>query len=457
MTSNKKFLKTMVYTIYLLQFSTISHAALSTKSTLTIQGNKPKLSDTIENNIEDFELFGLTLDGKNYYGDEVRNMPLPVSYSFLDRIQIAPLKQPDDSQYLDIDGDELGILNTKEPPKITWYYTNQSNQLVEFTPTKSDTFCSLAKNKKLAPYKVKISADLILSSKYGDPKSYEYPNENIIKQPSKTYTILSESGFCYARPELAPIMVDQSFANQWDATNGFLVQSTIDPTKNFPTTGFYGAKFDLVFAQPGSANNYNWTLVKGSELVTISNNADIVTVKFNTPQALNNQTAWEHVMRSDNGYTVIIQGINKTSGNIIQYPFTITKWFTGWDIRTQGQAKASKGEVDAIIAGCNSLKGKYRISHANEVSNAPMGKKGDASYTREIGTLLGEWGDPSQEAYPNSWAAKIKGNHDQGKSYQRIWVWDTHVKNYCDYHPYNAKYHCKKETQEKNGICTAIK
>ncbi|WP_143421902.1 hypothetical protein [Gilliamella mensalis] len=431
---------------------------MSTKSTLTIEGNRPKLSDAIENSIEDFELFGLTVDGKNYYGDEVNKMPIPVSYPFANRIRVAPLKQPDDSQFLDIDGDELDILNTKKSPNITWYYTNSSNQLVEFTPNKSDTFCSLAKTEKYPPYKVKISADLILSSKYGIPNSNEYPNENIIQHPSKTYTIISESPICYAKPELTPKEATASSAQQWDSNNGFLVQSIVDPSKNFPTTAFYGAKFDLLLAKKGIANNYDWTIVKGSELVTISHNENFVTVKFNTSQALKNGTAWQHVMKSGDGYTVIIQGRNKTSGNIIQYPFKITKWFTGWDIQTHGTDMASKGDVKEVVAGCQSLSGRYRISYANELSNAQLGKKGHAVYTREIGKLLGEWGDPSQDAYPNSWAAKTSGKKHQSDSFQRIWVWDTNEQDYCDYHPYNAKYHCRdKEKEHKNAVCVAIK
>ncbi|OCG13861.1 hypothetical protein A9G24_07065 [Gilliamella sp. App6-5] len=439
-------------------FSTMSYADLTAKTIKDIQGSVPSLSPQVEQNIEDLDLFGLIVDGKNYYGNEIAQLPISVAYPFKNQIKIAPMKQPNAEQYIDIDGDELGYLAINSPAKITWYYTNSKNKMVEFIPTDSDTFCSLAKEGKFGPYNIKISADLILTSKYGVPLTNQYPNNRITKHPSKTYTISSDSGICYAKPELAPKEAATSIANKWDSNNGFLAQSTVYPTKNFPTTAFYGAQFDLLLAQKGLANNYDWRLVKGSELVTISNNADVVTVKFNTTQAMNTGTAWQYVMGSDKGYTVIIQGINKTTGNIVQYPFTITKWFSGWDKSVIGLPKANKGEVDEIVSGCQSLDGKYRISYASEVSNAPMSnKKGDATYTREIGTLLGEWGAPSQEAYPNSWAAKIKGDHNQSKAYQRIWVWDTYVEDYCDYHPYNAKYHCREESEEKNAVCTAIK
>ncbi|OCG18574.1 MULTISPECIES: hypothetical protein [unclassified Gilliamella] len=454
----KKNFNKIVSGLYPFLFCTMSHAYLTAKTAQEIQGNLPSLSTEIEKNIEDLELFGLTVDGKNYYGNEIDQISLSAAYPFKNKIAIAPIKQPNLDQYIDIDGDELGYLAIQPPAKITWYYTNSKNKIVEFIPTDSDTFCSLAKGGKFGPYKIKISGDLILTSKYGIPLTNQYPNNRITKHPSKTYTISSDSGICYARPELAPQEAAASIANQWDPNNGFLAQSTVDPTKNFPTTAFYGAQFDLLLAQKGLAKNYDWMLVKGRELVTISNTADVVTVRFNTSQAMNTSMAWQYIMGSSDGYTVIIQGRNKTTGNIIQYPFTITKWFSDWDKTVIGLPKASKGEVDDIVAGCNSLQGKYRISHANELSNAPFGQSaGTAKFTREIGTLLGEWGDPSQEAYPNSWAAKIKGDHDQGKAYQRIWVWDTDVEDYCDYHPYNAKYHCRGETEDKNAVCTAIK
>ncbi|MWP60969.1 hypothetical protein [Gilliamella sp. Pas-s25] len=438
-------------------FSTMSYANLTAKTTKEIQGTAPLLSPIIEQHIEELSLFGVNVGGKNYYGNEIAQIPISPAYPFKNQIQIAPIQQPNIEQYLDIDGDELGYLVTQTSPKMVWYYTNDKNQLVEFIPKNFDTFCSLAKEGKFGPYKIKISSDLILTSKYGIPFTNQYPNERVTKQPSMTYTIVSDSGICYARPELEPVEATASKTNQWVENKGFLVQSTVDPSKNFPTTAFYGAKFDLLLARPGLAKNYNWTLVKGSELVTISNNSDVVTVKFNTRQAMDTGIAWRNVIKSDNGYTVIIQGKNKNTGNIIQYSFAITKWFTDWDKKMIGLPQASKGSIEDIIAGCRSLDGHYRIGYANEVSNAVLGKKDSVIFTREIGTLLGEWGYASQEAYPNSWAAKITGKKKQSHTYQRVWVYDTVMQSYCDLHPYNAKYHCRTEKEGKNAVCIAIK
>jgi hypothetical protein len=447
----KKHLKTIVCTIYLLQFTTASYAILSTQTAHTIEGSKPRLSNKIEENIDDFDLFGLTIDSKNYYGNEVNNATLPISYPFKNHIKLAPLKQPNNEQYIDIDGDELDYLGIKEKVKMIWYYTNSSNQLVEFTPTDKETFCSLTQKGQLGPYKIKISADLTLFSKYGEPKANEYPNGNILTHPSKIYTILEDTGICYAKPELAPSQATVSAGNEWNKNYGFLTQSNIDASKNFPSTAFYGAKFDLLLAKNGLAQHYIWKIIKGDKLVTISSNADTVTVMFNTVEVMDTKTAWDLIINSDNGYTVIIQGKNKVTGKTIEYPFTITKWFSGWDKNLIGQPKANRGSAEQIVSGCKELNGNYRISYANEVSNAP--KSRNARFTREIGTLLGEWGDVNQKAYPNSWAAAS----NQSNIYRRIWLYDTTEKEYCDLHTYNAIYHCRGESEHKNGICTAIK
>jgi hypothetical protein len=453
----KKNVSKIVYGLSPFFFSTEIDAQLTAQTIKSIEGASPSLSSQLEENIEDLELFGLAVDGKNYYGNKVTHLPISSAYPLKNQIKIAPIKQPDSQQYLDVDGDELGYLATPSPQQMVWYYTDTEKQIVEFTPTESDTLCSLAKEGKFGPYKIKLSGDLILTSKYGTPFTKQYPNSKTTKQPSKIYTISSDAGFCYAKPELKPDSAKGSIANQWDEKNGFLIQSNFDSTKNFPTTAFYGARFDLALAQKGLIKNYSWKIVKGKELVTITpnNKEDKLTISFNTNDAKNPQKAWQHVIGSGVGYPVIIEGKNITTKNTIEYKFTLTKWFAGWSKKQVGTNTALSGTAAEITAGCESLGGHYRISHANELSNAPeVGEtKNKAKFTREIGTLIGEWGTPSQEAYPNSWAAK----NAQGAAYKRIWLYDTKVNKYCDLHTYgDAIYHCIDEAGKKNGVCTAI-
>lgn len=440
--------------ISLLQFATTSHATLSSQTIEAIHGNRPRLSLTIEKKMDDFELFGLSYDGKDFYENNLSDMPVPVSYPFVKHFTVAPIKKPDNTQFLDSDGDEFDSMTAKDKVTIVWYYTNPEGKLTEFKPNDNDTFCGLTDKGFSAPFKVKISADIILLTKYGIPDSNEYPNDEVITQPSKLYTILEDVGVCYAKPSLSPAEATNSGLFHWDTKRGFLIQSNVDASKNFPTTGFYGANFDLVMANGVKISDYNWSIAQGRELINLKENStgNVVNIAFTTTSALDTKIAWQQVIGHE-GYNVVIQGENKNTGYKIQYAFIVKNWFSGWDKNANGKPKATKGNAKEIAAGCTSLDGHYRISYAQEVSNAPFGEKaGSARYTREIGTLLGEWGDPDKDSYPNSWMAQSS----QANSFKRIWVWDPELHKYCDLHNYNAKYHCLSENDDKNGVCTAI-
>ncbi|RKS87196.1 hypothetical protein DES39_0415 [Orbus hercynius] len=439
--------------------SRLVDASLSISTTKTIQGDKPTFTPEIEENINNFVLFGLnytdpdTLNTVSYYDNsDISNIGVRGSYPFYDLFSIAPIKQPTEDQYANIDGDLFKELIASSALTMQWFYTNVSGQEVLFTPSKSDTFCNLYSAGKEGPYKVKIFGDLVLRSHYGDPSENTYPNETVSTQPSITYTILNDPGICYAKPALTPSTALGVSASQWDAKSGFLIQSLNSPEKNFPSTGFYGAKFDLLLAKSGLAANYDWSITKGSELVNISVDSSGVHLVFNKIAASSTDLYWNYIMSTD-GYEVVVEGIHRTKGYSIKYPFKLTKWFSGWSKANLDNATIGyRGDAKEIIQGCASLSGKYKISEASHVSNAPYNTASSGvSYTREVGTLLGEWGYLSQDNYPGSWGAK----ESQANSYSRIWLYDTNLGEYCDLHLYNSKYHCISEAGNKNGVCIA--
>ena len=454
-------LKTTRYALLLLPFFQLSYANLTVETAQTIQGTLPRLSDELENNLKNTGelkgLFGLRINNKSYYGDkEIAQMPIPTAYPFNARITPAEIKQPNKNQFFDRDGDELDYLSVDGDISMVWYYTDANNNEVEFTPKDNDSFCSLANEYKYAPFKVKLSANLVLFSKYGDPNNNTYPNSTISTQPSVTYTILEDVGFCFARPELNPSKVGSSAKYQWNPKYGFLIQSNTDPSKNFPNTGFYGAKFDLLLSKDGITSDYSWRIKQGSELVSISHDANVVTVKFNTDAAKDPGKAWTLVMGSGKGYTVIIEGKNLKNDKIIQYAFTIDKWFDVWK---QGPDYAPLiDKVQNVQATCQAKPGNYRLTYSEEISNALVGQKGDVQFTREIGKLLSEWGEATQESYPGSF-----GPFSYGKDrFARFYVWEpTGGKDrtgaYCDIHLDTGVYHCRKNLKEdKNGVCVSI-
>ncbi|MFQ1006936.1 hypothetical protein B6D12_13075 [Gilliamella apicola] len=453
-------IKRITYTLLLLQFSNSSYGYFTSQTAQTIQGSRPSLSQELEMNIDNFQLFGLIIENRIYYSQkEIAEIPIPTAYPFVNRIGPSiVIKQPDENEFFDRDGDKLDYLVVDDDISMVWYYTDANNNDIEFTPKDYDTFCSLAAEKKYAPFKVKLSADLVLFSKYGDPDNNTYPNNIIKTQPSVIYTVVEDVGVCFARPELKPNTVAGSDKDQWDPKYGFLTQSNIDPTKNFPTTGFYGAKFDLILSSDGIVNNYNWHVKQGSELVNIDDSdANVVTVLFNGPDAQDTEKAWEHVMGSENGYKVIIEGVNKTNNKKIHYAFTITKWFDAWkqNMNTTGLISVL-GTVAEVVAECEAKKGHYQLSNADEISNAVLGSKGSAQFTREIGKLISEWGEATQKSYPGSFAPHTGG------TYKRFYVWeptagDDGEGKVCDIHIDTGIYHCRaNEKENKNGVCASI-
>lgn len=461
-----------------------ANAILSIESTNTIKGRKPTLDDTyLQEHINDFDLFGISYTEVNldkeethdYYGDEaVKQLSIKSAYPFKKLFKASTkIKEPDSNLYVDEDGDGFKeiTLTGNQPLTEEWFYTDNNGKDVAFTPKESDTFCSLAANNQNGPYKFKISGNVTLRSQYGDPNENNFPNETYVLQPSKTYVIMNDSGVCYASPAtLTPETVDDSTRSQWDPKRGFITQSTTNSVYNFPSTGFYNAAFQLHLAKDNLENNYTWRIKKGSELVrfktngfrylsTPSNNTTTteitsgpVIITFTTTQALNPREAWNLVMNSAGGFEVIIEGTPKNSkGNTIVYPFKITKWFASHvkDFPGDGTRLREKVPAEEIKKECEELPGNYRISNVEEILNAPRPAKGKKTkFTRQIGQLMGEWGQIDRRTYIGSWAGTSN----------RVWMWDSREGDFCDVHSKQGEYHCdRSDTEPKSGVCTAVR
>lgn len=458
-------LKTTRYALLLLPFFQLSYANLTVETAKTIQGTVPRLSEELENDLKNTgelkPLFGLRVDNKSYYGQkEIDKLPISVSYPFKNKIVPAKIKQPDEHEYFDRDGDKLSYLTPIDPIKdieMQWYYTNSSGISVPFTPEDDETFCSMAARGHYAPITVKLSTDLVLFSEYGDPNYNTYPNKEIQIRPSATFTVLEDVGVCFAKPSLKPNDAKNGDKKHWDPKNGFLNQSNVDPTKNFPTTGFVYAQFELMLAKDGMEKDYDWYVKKGSDLVTVNQNI----VTFNGPDAMDPGKAWNRVMGgSGNGYPVIIEGRNTKTGKTIQYAFTITKWFDAWKQEyDNSQWKALTTDPFTIEKACEAKSGHYRLSRTFDMSDAiilPPKKNERIQIHRQIGALISEWGDVDQKSYPNSFGPEAGGNK------KRFYVFDANATDdggrYCDVHLYNAKYHCRaNEEENKNAVCVSYR
>lgn len=458
-------LKTTRYALLLLPFFQLSYANLTVETAKTIQGTVPRLSEELENDLKNTgelkPLFGLRVGDKNYYDQkEIDKLPISVSYPFKNKIVPAKIKQPAEHEYFDQDGDKLSYLTPIDPIKdieMQWYYTNASGISVPFTPQDDETFCSMAALGHYAPITVKLSTDLVLFSEYGDPNYNTYPNKEIQNKPSATFTVLEDVGVCFAKPSLKPNDAKNGNKKHWDPKNGFLNQSNVDPTKNFPTTGFVYAQFELMLAKDGMEKDYDWYVKKGSDLVTVNQNI----VTFNGPDAMDPGKAWNHVMGgSGNGYPVIIEGRNTKTGKTIQYAFTITKWFDAWKQEyDKSQWKSFTTDPFTIEEACGAKSGHYRISRTFDMSDAiilPPKKNQKVQIHRQIGALISEWGEIDQKSYPNSFGPEAGGIK------KRFYVFDEKATDdggrYCDVHLNDAKYHCRaNEDENKNAVCASYR
>ncbi|MCX8650310.1 hypothetical protein J3U21_07960 [Gilliamella sp. B2776] len=457
-------LKTTRYALLLLPFFQLSYANLTIETAKTIQGTQPRLSEDLENELlnngELKQLFGLRIDHKDYYGEEgIASMPVPINHPFKNRFIPAQIKQPNENEYFDRDGDKLSYILPADPSKdikMQWYYTDSRNNDIAFTPKDTDTFCSLSAEGKFAPYKVKLSTDLVLFSESGDPDHTTYPNDVIKNQPSATFTVIDDIGICFAKPSLRPNL-PSSDKDQWIAQKGFKTQSNTDPTKNFPNTGFVGAKFELILSQTNLYANYEWNVKQGNDLVTVTKDArtNIPTVIFNGPDAKDTEKAWEHVMGgSGDGYPVVIEGKNTKTGKIIQYAFTITKWFDTWEQTVINNIYYAKIDTVAkVVAACKKKPGHYRLSQTSDVTNAIEPDTAKTIYiTREIGTLFSEWGDVDQLNYPGSFAPNVAG------TYKFFYVEQPSNNKVCDIHIDTGIYHCRPvDTELKNAVCASYR
>ena len=113
-------IKIITYTLLLLQFSNSSYGYFTSQTAQAIQGSRPSLSQELEIDIENLELFGLNVDDQDYYGSEITNMPVPTSYPFQNKIKVAKIKQPDDKQFFDRDGDKLDYLGVDGDISMIW-------------------------------------------------------------------------------------------------------------------------------------------------------------------------------------------------------------------------------------------------------------------------------------------------------------------------------------------------
>lgn len=205
------------------------------------------------------------------------------------------------------------------------------------------------------------SGKLQAKTVYGDPYYRDYTAS------TATYTLLPGSStayVCSAQPSLSiGTGVYAGPVSQWDSSEGFYPQSMVDPTKNFPTTGFNNAYFYLIMAgttakqviesttgESGLTATYTPEGTSGVsvELSAGTANTNMLKVPLKGP-SMNSATIPKHVATL----------FDLKLGQDTVYRFSIDKWF----IARYGVDSGYSGTTDSALTYCTNLGGgnKYRV------------------------------------------------------------------------------------------------
>ncbi|MCO6538021.1 MAG: hypothetical protein J6567_08695 [Gilliamella sp.] len=273
---------------------------------------------------------------------------------------------------------------------------------------------------------------LILETKVKAYSQYGIPNESKQITLAKTYQIAPKSELCYAKPNSIIIYPeyqwgklgdnpDLNYRMYWNSPDGrtrskggggytqdyvpnygFRIKPVVS-SKTFPTTGFPGAKFQLVMT--GAQTDYDYQL--------INNPGDGVVVDKNGMVKLISKPSG----------TVTIRAVLKRDASVMhEYSFTpISVW-----AKPQGDFKGDRASGWQRCGGIN------KLLSVNELTNAPTTTiEIDPAifwggiFTRAIdGSLFSEWGFINQRSYPDSqWRGGVYWTRDRESSSKQYHVY----------------------------------
>lgn len=290
------------------------------------------------------------------------------------------LVQSGDLKVKDADGDDTAGISALGTIKAT--LTKDGSKI---TPT-ANTFdiCSTYQlTIEVVP--TTTGGAIAATTSFGDPKVGSYNSQSV------TYTLgpaatASTTTVRFAKPNLTN---GTGLNTHWNTTNGFIPQDVSDPSKNFPTTGFNGAFFDVKLSTGAASQVIGCKNAGGNPDVTMTltanpggAGADVLRVTLDGPNNRNN---------------ILPTGPHKATifrlklGSTDIYSFNVSKWFIA--SYNTGIQYAGSSTANAFCSGLEST-GGYYVPSINDYSNNPLG------YTRAIGGgLFAEWGFTSNAFY----------------------------------------------------------
>jgi hypothetical protein len=426
-------IKTSLVSLSQLAIVSSSDAILTGATTNVITGNAPEVIALSSADKQGFTLNGVFYSeaNGNIKAGEIKEFDGNLTFNDFKVANYAPTNLDRVKNYRDIDGDNI---DANQPFKVEstyyWWYDN-SGKRITGDDKKKIIGCGSGFSM---PLKLIIQTKVKTYSEYGIPK------ESKPSTLAKTYQIASRSELCYAKPNGAIIYPDRQWGKPgdnpdlhyqmyWNASDGrtrskggggytrdyvpdygFKVVTTVSGGRKFPTTGFPGAKFQLVMT--GAQTDYRYQV--------INNPGSGVSI---------DQDGMVKLISKPTGTVTVRATLKRDPSVNYDYSFTPT---SVWAI-PQGDFKAHKESAWQKCGGINNVLGRY------ELTNAPFTfQKDDPAVfwggilTRAIdGSLFSEWGFINQKAYPDSqWRGGVywTGNKsDYSESHYHIYADSGHV------------------------------
>ena len=301
--------------------------------------------------------------------------------------------------YQDLDGDGIDPIQPFLMTETVWQWFDANGNKI--TPSDKTKLTECGTDYAL-PLRLEISNQVQTFSQYGQPKQSDFVTLK------KVYKISLSSKLCYVKPyaiEKYPSYQWVSFDSSntfsgWNDPNytsrtdagggynsdyvpnlGFKINPTESGGKKFPTTGFKGAKFQLIFNGP--ASDYTFTIP--------NNPGKQVIVDENGYVTLNGKPKGDVTVRAT---------LKRDSNVKHDYTFNPTSIWVN-------PVRGFRDNWMEAIKKC----GEDNLLSYKELTNAPLYEvRGDwkqqtiyNAYTRAIGEgVFPEWGYTIKESYPDS-------------------------------------------------------
>ncbi|XKM14157.1 hypothetical protein RCS94_03035 [Orbaceae bacterium ac157xtp] len=316
------------------------------------------------------------------------------------------------NDYLDDDGDEADPNMPFTTGTVSYEWRDANNVIITDMTKKLGCGSNLSMPLKLT---IKVP-DVQAHSRFGLPK------DSALVQLQKEYQISLINGICFAKP--ASLEWDNlggstsrhpefggGYSDDFDPVNGFKASAT----PAFPTTGFAGAKFQLVMS--GSQKDYSFSFV--------SNPNTAASIDANGNITLNKKP-------SGTGEIVVRATLKSNKSVYYDYKFNPTHpWVVPMENKKNGYGFYTYQDLVKVCGSESNLLTRAELTNSPQNVATATSLKSKNAYTRAIGEgVFSEWGRTGYDGWADD--ANDYPNYYPSSNWVGYWYWtqDVHSPSY---------------------------